>query len=403
MYPHARFVDAPRGRASQMNAGAAVATGKWLLFLHADTRLAQDWESVIERANRATGVVGGSFRFALDSGDWRARLIEFGVRLRVALFGLPYGDQALFARRDVFDAMGGYRDLPLMEDVDLVQRLKRRGRLLHANVPARTSPRRWERDGWVRRSARNVWLILRYFAGASPATLAREYLGRHDVAVAMMARAPGAPGKSRLATGLSAAEHAQLRTALFADTLDVVRDVPNVDHLVVCEPPEACDDVRALVGTGIDVIAQRDGDLGKRMHGGIDDLFRRGAAGVVLVGSDLPDLPRAVLVDAIDLLRRPGERVVLGPASDGGYYLIGVKASHPGLFSGIAWGTRAVLGDTVARAQWLGLEVAFLREWSDVDDEAGLRRLASDRSSGAPRTRAWMASRRNVWVRRETA
>ena len=109
MYPHARFVDAPRGRASQMNAGAAVATGKWLLFLHADTRLAQDWESVIERANRATGVVGGSFRFALDSGDWRARLIEFGVRLRVALFGLPYGDQALFARRDVFDAMGGDR------------------------------------------------------------------------------------------------------------------------------------------------------------------------------------------------------------------------------------------------------------------------------------------------------
>jgi len=167
------WVDAPRGRAFQMNAGAAFARGDWLVFLHADTQLPEGWREVIEDANRDPRVAAGCFRFALDSNSSMARLIELGVRLRVAVLGLPYGDQAIFVRRTIFEAMGGYAHLPIMEDVDLIQRLRRRGRLFRSSRPAITSSRRWERDGWVGRSARHLLLIVLYFSGVSPERLIR--------------------------------------------------------------------------------------------------------------------------------------------------------------------------------------------------------------------------------------
>jgi len=170
------WIQAPRGRARQMNAGAAVAQGRWLLFLHADTMLSPDWRNAIVAADRDPLVSAGCFRFALDSRSPIARLIEIGVRLRVRLFALPYGDQALFVKREVFEALHGYSDLPIMEDVDLVRRLRARpsaGPLFRAPYPATTSARRWERDGWVGRTARHLALIVLYFCGVAPARLIR--------------------------------------------------------------------------------------------------------------------------------------------------------------------------------------------------------------------------------------
>jgi len=170
--PDVRWIDAPRGRARQMNAGAAVANGEWLLFLHADTRLPENWRDAIAAADADSGVGLGCFRFALDSASPFARAIEVGVRVRVALFSLPYGDQALFVRRDRFEHAGGYADLPIMEDVDLVRRLCSRGRLYCAPNPAVTSARKWERDGWVRSTAMHLRLITLYFLGVTPERLA---------------------------------------------------------------------------------------------------------------------------------------------------------------------------------------------------------------------------------------
>ena len=169
--PDIVWIEAPRGRARQMNAGAAAARGDWLVFLHADTRLPSGWTRAIDAADRDPRVNAGCFRFALDSRSPMARVIEFGVRARVALMALPYGDQAIFVRRDAFDALHGYADLPIMEDVDLVRRLRRRGRLFRSALPAVTSARRWERGGWIRRTALHLALILLYFCGVPPARL----------------------------------------------------------------------------------------------------------------------------------------------------------------------------------------------------------------------------------------
>jgi rSAM/selenodomain-associated transferase 2 len=170
-HPAVMWLSAPRGRAVQMNAGAAVARGSWLLFLHADTRLAPDWAGAIADAACHQGVTFGCFRFALDSERIVARLIEIGVRVRVALFGLPYGDQALFVRRDAFQAVGGFTPLPIMEDVDLVRRLRVTGRLWPASYVAVTSARRWERLGWLRVTVQHQRLIVLYFLGVAPERL----------------------------------------------------------------------------------------------------------------------------------------------------------------------------------------------------------------------------------------
>ena len=390
-HPAVRWVAAPRGRAVQMNAGAAAASGRWLLFLHADSRLPADWLDALAVFDTSATAIAGAFAFALDSPDWRARVIEAGVRLRVALLGLPYGDQALFVRRDVFEAIGGYRDLPLMEDVDLVRRLNRIGVLARCKSPVVTSPRRWERDGWFRRTVQNARVAARFLLGASPARLAQQYFARARAAIVMTARAPWTAGKTRLAPAAVGAEHEELRRALFLDTLDVVTTVAAVEHIVAFEPVDACERMRELAGAAIDVLAQRGGGLGERLTYVFEDTFRLGIESVVVIGSDLPDLPPELLRRAVALLSDGQDRIVLGPASDGGYYLVGMNRPHPELFRGIEWSTGRVLAQTLAMAKAHDLQVAVLDEWHDVDEPADLERLLNTAAdSAACRTRAWL-------------
>jgi len=169
--PDLRLIRTPPGRARQMNAGAGTASGEWLFFVHADSILPSQWLDTFERLPHEMS--GGWFRFALDDPAWQARVIERGVQLRVRVFGLPYGDQGLFVRRPVFEQMNGYRELALMEDVDFVRRLRRQPRVAEIPLPLHTSSRRWRRDGWWPRSARNLALVVLYFVGVAPNRLAR--------------------------------------------------------------------------------------------------------------------------------------------------------------------------------------------------------------------------------------
>ena len=173
-WPAVRWVDSAPGRGRQMNAGAERATGRWLLFLHADARLHDGWFDEIQRA-ADTDAVGGCYRLEIDSPRWQARLIERGVRWRARRLGLAYGDQGLFIRRDLFRALGGYRAMPVMEDADLVRRMRRHGRLRYSSIAVSVSARRWERDGWMRRTVSNVRILLLYLAGRSPDRLAASY------------------------------------------------------------------------------------------------------------------------------------------------------------------------------------------------------------------------------------
>jgi len=172
----ARLLEAPPGRAGQLEAGGRVAGGEVLLFLHADTRLPEGWEQAVESACHDPAVAGGCFRLRFDASGPGLRIVEWGVRLRVALFGLPYGDQALFVRRDVLDAMGGVPQVPIMEDLDLAREMKRRGRLVRLPLAVKTAARRYR--GRVFRQMLLNWVaLLGWRLGLDRERLAAWYAG----------------------------------------------------------------------------------------------------------------------------------------------------------------------------------------------------------------------------------
>jgi len=161
------------GRGGQLARGADAAQGAWLLFLHGDTVLGDGWAGAVlahmgEGPDRA-----GYFRLGFRAEGVAPRIVAGWANLRARWFGLPYGDQGLLISRDLYDAVGGFADMPLMEDVAMARALRRKMRMLGAT--AFTSAERYQRQGWLRRGARNLLTLARYLMGASSEKLARAY------------------------------------------------------------------------------------------------------------------------------------------------------------------------------------------------------------------------------------
>lgn len=229
-------------------------------------------------------------------------------------------------------------------------------------------------------------------------------VGPRPCALAMMIKAPR-PGasKTRLVPPLTHVEAAALSECFLRDT------TANIDaavHSVPVESPAAGIAVYTPVGMeaafdgmlpeGFSLVAQRELSFGERLFHAVEDLLKLGYGAVCLIDSDSPTLPAVALTTAVEELAKPGDRMVLGPSEDGGYYLIGVKKAHRRLFEDITWSTEKVDSETRQRAAEIGLETVLLPTWYDVDDAATLRSLCEELFAGtrqgtgypAPRTRA---------------
>lgn len=169
-----RFINGPPGRGGQLARGAAAANGEWFLFLHADSLLPDDWRAIIV-ANMIDPWQAAAFRLRFDSAGPASRIVACWANIRSQL-GLPYGDQGLLISKEHYAAIGGYPDIPLMEDVAIIRAVKGKVSLMPSKIT--TSGRKYERDGWFRRGAVNMWTLLRYFFGVNPENLARDYVRR---------------------------------------------------------------------------------------------------------------------------------------------------------------------------------------------------------------------------------
>lgn len=171
----ARVIDAPMGRARQMNEGAGAATGDILLFLHADSILPENAFEEIRLVLHDPATVGGGFSLRFDDPAFSFRLIEWGSNLRARRLGLIFGDQGIFVRRSVFKRMGGFREMALMEDWDFIRRMRKEGKVVVSSLPITTSSRRFRRYGIWRMVWRMQTIKALYLLGVSPERLSRIY------------------------------------------------------------------------------------------------------------------------------------------------------------------------------------------------------------------------------------
>lgn len=178
-----KVVSGYRGRALQMNAGAAAASGEILLFLHADTRLPAEFDVMVRKifstpkitSKITPKIVAGAFTLKIDGKGIGLRLVEWGVKLRSHLWKMPYGDQAIFLKKQTFQEIGGFPELPIMEDFELIRRLQSSGKIAIISVSVVTSARRWLQKGVFQTTLINQIVIIAYFLGISPERLRRLY------------------------------------------------------------------------------------------------------------------------------------------------------------------------------------------------------------------------------------
>jgi rSAM/selenodomain-associated transferase 1 len=224
-----------------------------------------------------------------------------------------------------------------------------------------------------------------------------------SAAIGIMCKAPRAGrAKTRLAATIGTEAAAKLSACFLRDVAAAIEAVPArlaCRGYGVYAPAGAEAELRELLPPSFGLLLQADAEFGNVLHGAVRDLLVAGHDCVALVNSDSPTLPPAFLAQAVEALRRPGDRAVLGPASDGGYYLIGLKTAHRHLFTDMPWGTEAVASLTLERAAQIGLETVRLPVWYDIDDAETLGWLrdelagTSSRFKGggsAAATRAWL-------------
>lgn len=378
-------LSAPRGRAAQMNAGAVAASragADVLLFLHADTQLPPDADRLIETALSA-GAAWGRFDVRIDGAHPLLPMVAAFMNGRSRLSGIATGDQALFVQRRVFEALGGFAPLPLMEDIELSARLKRCSPPACVAERATTAGRRWDQHGLWRTVVLMWRLRAAYAAGADPHALALRYgyTPRAPAAVAVVAKAP-VPGlaKTRLIPLLGAAGAARAQRAFALQTLATVRLASTGPLTLWCAPDTRHRFFRALRERhGVVCSPQPPGDLGQRMAAAMAAHFAaRPNMPWLVVGTDCPALTPAHLQQAADALQTHDAVVV--PAEDGGYVLLGLRRPLACVFERIDWSTERVLAQTLERLHEAGASCTELPTLWDVDEPADWLRLQAHRS-----------------------
>lgn len=374
-------VSSPPGRAQQMNLGASVATGDTLLFLHADSLPPEDLDQQIFECRQSS--VWGRFRIRIEGRSWQLPMVAWFINHRSRITNVATGDQGIFISKAVFDTIGGFPNISLMEDVALTKQLRKLAPSAIPRSPITTSGRRWDDLGAWRTIVLMWKLRFLFWLGTNPHTLAKMYRmprgmkPRANAHIIIFAKAPVAGyAKTRLIPSLGPEGAAAVAERLLANAV-AEACAARLGPVTLCVTPSTDHPVFARLASQypITLALQPEGDLGQRMH----QTFRRAfldapTQPVLLMGTDAPELNATRLQTAAHALSgaKPQKPAVFIPALDGGYALVGLCEPQPHLFEEIQWSTSRVLQQTKARARHLGTPLVCLEAISDVDEPEDL-------------------------------
>ena len=389
-----KFLVTRPGRAHQMNFGAEHSKGKILVFLHADSQISSQAISQLVKKTDSLNYFWGWFRLTFDSSSPTFALVSFFMMLRSKITKICTGDQTLFISSGFFNSIGGFPSIPIMEDVAISKILRVQAVPIELKIKTLSSTRRWKQEGIYRTIVFMWYLRLLYWLGVSPNKLVAKYypkkieegyIERSQVAykysnidILLFARLPVlGKVKTRLRDALSETEILALYEAMFkrvAGLLDESR-LAQVQLWLDTDPAKENEFVLDLPGS-FKINEQIEGDLGEKMNFAINkSLVSKDSEYALLLGSDCPAMTYDYLNHALCLLS-DGNKLVLGPAEDGGYVLIGVNKSYPELFQDINWGTNEVLEKTIQKAINIGIDYVCLEPLWDLDRPDDLRRLS---------------------------
>jgi rSAM/selenodomain-associated transferase 2/rSAM/selenodomain-associated transferase 1 len=375
---------ARRGRGTQMNAGAALASGDIVLFLHADTRLPSSAFDVLADFFRDGKVQVGTFRVTYVPNHPAVALYSMLAR-HDTIFS-SFGDQCLVVRKPFFTSLGGFPDWPLFEDVHFLRIARGKTRIYKFPATVTTSSRRLQQNGALRQGARDVWYIVQYLRGVPPEELAAKYDGWHrypQISLIVFARLP-LPGKvkTRLARDVGdepAAEFYKICAEHVFRESDKVSG--RVERYLFYSDPEDSREMQQWGGPRFNYVAQVGSDLGRRLEHAFSTVLEHGAQKAIVLATDVPDISADIIDEAFRGL--DSSDAVLGPCPDGGYYLLGMRRLYKELFTNMPWSTNQVLDKTSDVMRKLGLTVRWLPALADIDTGEDLRRWHEEVSTPA--------------------
>ena len=378
-----KLIFSNRSRSTQMNAGAQAANGTILVFLHIDTVLPHNADNLITGGLIRTDKCWGHFDIRLTGDAFLLRIVESLMNLRSSLTNIATGDQAIFVTRTAFDVVGGYPDIPLMEDIAISKRLKKISLSLRLKNRALTSSRRWEQHGVIT-TILFMWLLrLAYFSGASPDYLAKQYYRKKpnsqtfqypNARLMIFSKTPQTgKTKTRLIPTLGKDGATALHAELLHHTIKTACSTNLCPVQIWYTHDESHPFWRGCRQDYSITLHQQIGDdLGKRMSHAIRCGLTNFSA-IILIGTDCPTLSRLDLKIVMQKLHQ-GYDAVLGPAHDGGYVLIALTKHDKTIFNNIAWGTEHVLSSTRSSLSQLGWKWWELEAHHDIDTHHDLQR-----------------------------
>ncbi len=381
------IVNSQEGRGIQLNNGAEKAEGDLFVFLHADTVLPSKAKDIILNAfkNPEVKIATFSMSFDIDSPV----LKFYSMFTKIDSIFTKFGDFCIVVRRDFFYSINKFPDWVLFEDVEFLRKARRLTKIYTLPGKVTTSGRRYYRNGFIKTQVRSAYYIFLYLLGVSPKILNYKYNRMKSInkkAVIIFSKYPRkGEVKTRLAKTLgndfatlfykNCAEHT------FAETLKLA--TKNVTPFLFYSNQKDKQKINSWVNKKFTLYSQAGGDLGERMKNAFNSIFSLGIEKVIIIGSDLPDISAKIISDAFDLL--DSNDVVIGPAFDGGYYLLGLNKMVTALFEGISWSSSEVLNSTISKLNSLNLTYHLLPKLLDIDTEADIVNWLNSSKTGINR------------------